>query len=320
MNDALSDTRRGELRFQALHHAGLTNLNASFGAGTHVVVGGEHDGTGTLLELAAGLVKPALGSVRLDGVAPWSHAQTRRRIASLGASETPLPARDVASALGLALRALGEARSALSVLDHAGLAHFAEKRVSNLTPREARAVALALALSQREPALLALHEPLSVLGIVQEEFVLRTLTERSAAGAIVLCTASRWEDAARLGGSASALSRGQWLEPAYAHPPLDSVALRVHTAEPRRLAARLSEAPDISGVEWAGGHELIVRGSELERVAHSVVANARAEAIRITAIKPDAPSLDALAAARAGLAQAYYERARGAETSAKRPA
>ena len=320
MSDALRDTRRGELRFQALHHAGLANINASFSAGTHVVVGSEYDGTSTLIELAAGLVEPASGRVLLDGVAPWSHARTRKRIASLCASETPLPTRDVAGALGLALRARGEARSALSVLDDAGLSHFAEKRISNLTPREARAVALSLALSQREPALLALHDPLSVVGIVQEDFVLRTLTERSAAGTIVLCTANRLEDAARLGGSTSALSRGNWLEPAYARPPLGSVALRVHTAEPRRLAARLSEAPDISGVEWAGGHELIVRGNELERVAHSLVANARAEAIRITAIKPDAPSLDALAAARAGLAQAYYERARGAETGAKRQA
>jgi len=318
VSDSLRDTRRGDLGFQGLNHAGLANINASFSAGTHVVVGTEHDGTATLIELAAGLVQPVSGSVLLYGVAPWSHARTRRRIASLCASETPLPARNVAGALTLALKALGETRSALSVLDDAGLAHFASKRVSSLTPLEARVVALSLALSQREPVLLALHEPLSVVGIVPEAWLLRTLTERSAAGAIVLCTASRLEDATRLGGSASTLSRGSWLAPASAGPPLGSVALRVHTAEPRRLAARLSEAPDVSGVEWAGGHELIVHGGELERVAHSIVANARAEAIRITALKPDAPSLDALAAARAGLAQAYYERARGAETGAKR--
>ena len=127
-----------------------------------------------------------------------------------------------------------------------------------------------------------------------------------------MCTASRLEDAARLGGDASALERGLWLGSAQARPPLGTVTLRVHTPEPRRLAARLSEAPDISGVEWAGGQELLIHGSELERLAHSVVANARAEAIRITALKQDAPPLEALAAARAGLAQAYYERARGA--------
>ena len=77
------------------------------------------------------------------------------------------------------------------------------------------------------------------------------------------------------------------------------MTLRVHTPEPRRLAARLTEAPDVSGVEWAGGQELLVRGRALEVLAHSVLANARAEAIRITALKPDRPALERLVAARA---------------------
>ena len=306
-----------ELRFAALNHAELTNVSVSFTAGTQVVIGSERDGTGTLIQLAAGLLQPAAGSVLLDGVAAWSNAATRRRIASLCAAESLPPAREVAGAVGLALRARGDASSALSVLDATGLSHFAARRVSNLTPREARAIALSIALSHREPALLALHEPLSIAGFVQPEFVLQTLERLARAGAIVLCTASRLEDATRLGERASALERGLWLGSAQARPPLGTITLRVHTPEPRRLAARLSEAPDISGVEWTGGQELLVHGSELERLAHSVVANARAEAIRITALKQDAPPLEALAAARAGLAQAYYEHARGSSVATR---
>jgi len=303
-----------ELSFQAVNQAPLANVGATFGTGTHVILGTEWDGTGTLIELAAGRLEPTNGRVLLDGAPPWSNAQTRRRIACVSATETLPPARDVAGALGLALRAAGDARAALYVLGRAGLAHFAGRRVSTLTGREARAVALALALSHPTPALLALHEPLGAVGILREDFLLHSLNEQRAAGSIILCSASRVEDAARLGGSVSALSRGTWLAPADAKPALGSITLRVHTAEPRRLAARLSEAPDIRGVEWAGGNELVVHGSELERLAGSVVANARAEAIRITAIKPDAPSLEILAAARANLAQAYAERMRAAET------
>ncbi|HKO53378.1 MAG TPA: ATP-binding cassette domain-containing protein [Polyangiaceae bacterium] len=306
-----------ELRLQALSHAELSHVSASFSAGTHVVLGSERDGTGTLIQLAAGMLEPATGSVRLDGVAAWSNARLRRRIASLYADETLLPARDVTGAVRLALQARGDARSAPSVLDSAGLARFAAQRVSELTTREARAISLSIALSHREPALLALHDPLNLLGIVQEDFIVQSLERFGAAGAIVLCTASRLEDAARLAGTAHALERGVWLDSAHARPPLGTVTLRVHTPEPRRLAARLSEAPDISGVEWSGGAELLVHGSELERLAHSVVANARAEAIRITALKQHAPPLEALAATRAGLAQAYYERARGAGPSAR---
>jgi len=300
-----------ELCFEALNHAELHDINVSFGAGTHVVLGSEYDGTGSLIQLAAGLLAPTKGRVLLDGAAAWSSARTRRRIASLCADETLLPARDVTGALRLALRARADDRSALSVLDNAGLARFATQRLASLTARETRAVSLSIALSHRDPALLALHEPLNLIGIVQEDFILQSL-ERTATGAIVLCSASRLEDAARLGGSESALDRGSWLAAAQTRPPLGTVTLRVHTPEPRRLAARLSEAPDIAGVEWAGGPELLIHGSELEPLTHSVVANARAEAIRITALKQNAPPLEALAAARAGLAQAYYERARGA--------
>jgi ABC-type cobalamin/Fe3+-siderophores transport system ATPase subunit len=299
-----------ELRFEALRHAELYNVSATLSAGTHVVLGSERDGTCTLIQLAAGMLAPAAGHVLLDGLAAWSHARTRRRIASLCAEETLLPARDVTGAITLALRARGDARSALGVLDDAGLSRFAARRVSALTPREARALTLSIALSHREPALLALHEPLSTLDLLQDAFVLQSLERTRATGAVVLCSANRLEDATRLGGAAWALERGLWFGSAHARPPLSTITLRIQTPEPRRLAARLSEAPDISGVEWTGGQELLAHGSDLDRLAQSVVANARAEAIRITALKQDAPPLEALAAARAGLAQAYYERAR----------
>jgi len=308
-----------DLRFEALNHAELTNVTATFTPGTHVVVGSERDGTGTLIELAVGMLPPAAGRVLLDGVGPWSSAPARARIASLRADETLLPARDVARSVAFALRARGDTRAPSGVLEGAGLAGLATRRVSALTPRESRAVALAIALSHPRPALIAVHEPLSLIGVIQEDFILRTLAELSAAGSILLGTANRLEDAARLGGKQLALERGLLLDSVQARTPLGTITLRVHTPEPRRLAARLTEAPDISGVEWAGGQELLVHGSELERLAASVVANARAEAIRITALKQDAPALEALAAARAGLAQAYYERAQGAARGNPRP-
>ncbi len=109
-----------ELRFEALNHAQLANVSASFSAGIHVVLGSDRDGTATLIELAAGTLEPASGRVLIDGVAAWSSPRTRTRIASLCAEETLLPAKDVSGAIALALRARGDARSALSVLDAAG--------------------------------------------------------------------------------------------------------------------------------------------------------------------------------------------------------
>jgi ABC-2 type transport system ATP-binding protein len=304
------------LSFEAVTHGELRAVSASFDAKRQVVLGTEPDGTNTLLTLAAGVATPARGRVLLGGLAPSSSAAVRRQVASLFAEEALPPARTVSFALELALRARGDARSAHSVLDAAGLAPWAARKPGRLTPRDRRAIALAFALSHPRPALVALHEPLSLVGVLSEAFIVQSLARFNVA--IVLCTASRLEDATRLGRVVAALERGQWLDAQTASPQLASITLRVRTPEPRRLAARLSEAPDVTAVEWAGGQELLVRGTELERVAHSVVANARAEAIRIDALKQAAPALEELAAARAGLARAAFERARGATENSAR--
>jgi ABC-2 type transport system ATP-binding protein len=308
------------LSFDLVSHAELARVSAAFGGGAHVVLGTERDGTNTLVELAAGMARPGTGRVTLNGQQPFAHAMTRRQIGALSAAEQLPPGGDVSSALSAALRARGDARSALSVLDGAGVAHFAARRVLDLSLRELRAVALVLALSHPAPVLLALFEPLALLEILSVDFLLQTLARLAGAGTVVLSTASRVEDAARLGGATSAIERGIWLDSPAARPPLSQVTVRVHTADPRRLAARLSQAPDVSAVEWAGGHELLVRGSDLERVASLVVSSARSEAITIEALRYDPPGLDALAAARAGLAQACYDRERVQRESRARAA
>jgi ABC-type multidrug transport system ATPase subunit len=289
------------LSFDLVSHQELLHVSAAFASGRHVVLGTDRDGAGSFVELAAGIARPRVGRVAIDGQEPFSHAEVRRRVAALCADERLPPARDVTQALSIALRARADSRSVATVLDQAGLAHFAARRVADLSPREVRALALVLALSHPEPLLLALFEPLALLGILNEDFVLQGLSCAATGGALVLATASRLEDARRLGGAISTLERGTWLDSIASRTPLGEITLRVHSPDARRLAACLAEAPDVSAVECAGGRELLVRGNDLERLAARVVANARAQAIRIDAMRYDPPSLGALAAARAGL-------------------
>jgi ABC-type uncharacterized transport system ATPase subunit len=162
-------------------------------------------------------------------------------------------------------------------------------------------------LSHPEPALLALHEPLALVGAVQERFLLDALVRFATNGAIVLATASRVEDAARLGGEVHALERGLWLDSADSRTPHQQVTLRVQTPDAERLAACLAGAPEISAVTRIGASELLVRGLALERVASSVVAHARAASLRVSALHPDACALESLAAARAGIVHAFNE-------------
>jgi ABC-2 type transport system ATP-binding protein len=287
------------LGFDVVSHGALRRVSAAFAGGAHVVLGEEADGTAALIELAAGLALPRVGRVTVDGQEPFLHAPVRRRVAALCAEERLPSGRTVTTALSLALRARGDARSSASVLDAAGLSHFAARRTGALGAREVRAVSLALALTHPEPAWVALFEPLALLDLVDEACVLHALARFAETGAVVLCTANRLEDGARLGGAVSTLERGIWLDPAASRVTPARISLRVLSPDAERLAARLAEAPAIVAVEWAGRHELVVRGADLERVAAHVVASARSAAISIDALRCDPPSLAALARARA---------------------
>ncbi len=288
------------LSFDSVGCAELVSVSAVFAPGTHVVLGNEHDGTHTLVSLAAGMARPGVGRVQMSGIAPFSNAQLRRSIAALCAVEALPPARTVGEALALALRARGDARSVMSVLGAATLTRFAARRCAELSAHETRAVALALALSHPKPSLLALHEPLSLAPLLPEELILDALHDAAENGVIVLATASRLEDATRIGGAASALERGIWLASVAAL----GVTLRVQTPDARRLAALLAEAADIEAVTWAGAQDLLVRGSDLERVAQRVVSCARGEALRVSALRQEPAALDALSAVHAGAAPA----------------
>ena len=294
-----------ELSFDVVSHAELASVSGVLDSGRHVLLGSERDGTSSVVLLATGLVKPNAGRILLAGRAPFSSASARRTIASLCAEEQLPTARHVAGALGLALQARADARSALSVLDAAGLTHLAARRLSDVSARETRALALALALSHTAPTLLALHEPLALVGTVQERFLLDALAAFAENGAIVLTTASRVEDAVRLGGQVHALERGIWLDSAANRTPPQRVTLRVQTPDSARLAACLVGAREISALTRVGTSELLVHGMDLQRMASSVVSQARAASLRISALREDTAALELLAAARAGIARAF---------------
>jgi ABC-type multidrug transport system ATPase subunit len=293
-----------ELDFEAANFGLLANISGTLREGCHTVVGSERDGTGALLQLAAGIVRASTGRVTLDGAQAWSSSQVRRRIAAVCADEALPPGRDVAGSSTLALQARGDTRSAVNVLQDAGLGALAARRVSSLDPRERRAVALGIALSHPAAKLTVLHEPLNLLGLVSEDYLFGALRRLGQSGAIVLCTANRLEDATRLGGEVSALERGLWLDSPQARLPLAPITIRVQTPEPERLVECLTRAPEIAAAHWMGGHEVLVHGSKLEQVLRAIVSGARAAAIRILAIKQDPAALEALAAARAGLYEA----------------
>lgn len=135
------------------------------------LVGPSGSGKSTLLSLIAGLLRPAAGTVEIDGVSlsdlsDGERAMLRsRRIGIALQSENLIPflsaQENVELALGFGERHQGE-RRARDLLERMGVAHRADHRPRQLSGGEAQRVALCIALAN-DPALLLADEMVSQL-------------------------------------------------------------------------------------------------------------------------------------------------------------
>jgi molybdate transport system ATP-binding protein len=138
---------------------------------TVALLGPNGAGKSTSLRALAGLVRPASGSIRLDGETFDSddiHLEPeRRRVGFVFQDYLLFPHLTVVENVAFGLRATGvakvEARErAISWLKRVGLAEFVQARPGQLSGGQAQRVALARALVS-EPRMLLLDEPLAAL-------------------------------------------------------------------------------------------------------------------------------------------------------------
>ncbi|QEL21043.1 ABC transporter ATP-binding protein [Limnoglobus roseus] len=174
------------------------------------LIGPNGAGKTTLLRSLGRQLRPARGTVALDGVAVWDRSPgwTAQRIALAlqgGERDRPLTVAEVVSLgraphRGWVLPFRAEDRHAVEVaLARAGLADFAERRVTELSAGEAQRVGLARALAQ-EPAVLLVDEPTSHLDLRFQGEVLDQLRRLARDGLAVVAAlhdlnlAALWAD------------------------------------------------------------------------------------------------------------------------------
>jgi hypothetical protein len=242
-------------------------------------------------------------------------------VASLLADEALPPAPTVTKSVELALRARGETSDAAALLASAELSSFAALRPEALAPREARSVALALALSHSVAQLFALHEPLATL--LPASFVLPRLDEHTARGAVVLAATMSPADATLLGGAWLCVELGRVRATPGPAPRLGAgpwQQISVETSDARALAQHLHDSPlGLSSELGASARGLKITGPALDVTVREVIALARAHGIEISRIEAAVPPVEALMAARAGFARGAYEASRVAAQVALSP-
>lgn len=160
--------------------AAVENIDLDVATGEILVLTGRPaSGTSTLLRLAAGLVRPASGTVRLDGIPVSDTPAQDRRMAVVSGSQSLYRRLTVADNIGQPLKLAGvEAAERDRLVTSLGyrldLGEVLERRPHQLSATETARVALGRAMI-REPRLLLLDDPFADTGPEQRTELLAAI-------------------------------------------------------------------------------------------------------------------------------------------------
>jgi ABC-2 type transport system ATP-binding protein len=284
----------------------LARLSLSWTAGAHAVLGAREDGGPLLLATIAGRVLPRSGQVRIFG-ADSRHPRVRRQVAYVPL-ETSLPDAlrvDEALSVAAALRAepAQDAGGRLAVL---GLEALARRPVRSLLASEARAVALAEALTSTQVRVLFIEEPFAVMDARAAGRMAERLRARAEGGAVIVVATASVGDAGDLAEDHLLLRRGAVVRRGASEDVLvgfwqdgSNARLRVvlkAAADGPALAAALARQPHVVAIERLGG-AVCARGRDAAALARAAARAAVEAGIEVAELRFDPPSLDE---ARAG--------------------
>jgi ABC-2 type transport system ATP-binding protein len=196
------------LELERIHHRWkgpkppvLEDVSLTLRAGEVTWVGGRNGvGKTTLLRLAAGILLPQRGSVRMGELTPESKGNRyRRQIGFLSAGDRSLQARmlvrqqlDFWARLAYVPRERRRSLVDLS-LQRFGLEEFAERRVDRMSMGQRQRIRLAMAFLH-EPIVLLLDEPRNSLDDDGYAVLSEQIERAGSAGATVLWCSPRGED------------------------------------------------------------------------------------------------------------------------------
>jgi ABC-type multidrug transport system ATPase subunit len=289
----------------------LAPLTFKLGAGVHALLGRPEDGVPLVLAVLAGRVRPRAGTVRVLGEAPGDGTDAghvRARIAYVPRDPMLPEALRVHEMLDLASAIRQEpvvdAAERLAVL---GVAPLAARRVGSLSLAEARAVAMAEALTSSKARVLLLEEPYVVdpraVGMLAD-----LLHARARDGACVVFGTASVRDAADLGDDQLIFDRGVLVQAFSAEGaalPERDAASRSRVARPVRMALKVSDTPRVLAVlaaepavlsvESTSG-SIVITGTDATELAAAVGRAVLAADVDLVWLRAEAPRIDELQA------------------------
>lgn len=259
----------------------VNDISCTVNAGITGLLGPNGAGKSTLLQLAAGVLAPSNGSVRVLGTPPVDRPEIYRHVALVPEREA-MPGMMSAQKFVAARAALLGVRdipaAVARALEIVELDTVATRRIDTFSKGMKQRVKLAAALVH-EPTLILLDEPFNGLDPRQRMHMMQLLEARAKDGAAVLLSSHILEEIANvasrilvvLAGRLAATGDYRSLRQLMTDRPH---TVRVQSSDDRALSSALMSHPSVIGVELAEG-SLIIRSTDYSSLARALAAIAQ---------------------------------------------
>jgi ABC-2 type transport system ATP-binding protein len=291
----------------------LASFTAGWGPGVHAVVGTPQDGGPLLLALAAGDAPLRAGRVQVLGGTP-AHRRVRAQIGRVPLEPALPDALRVGEVLALAAAIRGEpSRDPAERLAVLGLGPLAPRIVRSLAPEEARAVALAEAVTSSCVRVLLVDEPLLNMDPRAVARVPGCLRDRAREGCSVLVATASLRDAGELADDHVLMRNGSLAGRAASLAQLatfvpEGVRVRIVTKDAQALLAAAAREQSVVALSRRDG-AVVVRGDDAVALAAALGRAIVASGVEVTEMYVEPPALEPARAAAAGVAAAAYDAA-----------
>ena len=249
----------------------LVDLSFRIESGVTGLVGENGAGKSTLMKLAVGLLRPSLGQVDLGGGSPWA-PEVRRKLGycpDLDAFHEDLSGLNFVTWM-LRLHGYGRREAcqrARKTLERFGMSEAMHRKIRTYSKGMRQRVKLSQALAH-DPQVVFLDEPMTGLDPVARRQMSDTIWELGDCGVIVMVSSHVLHELQSIAGRVLLIHQGRLLAEgtvAELRRQLENRPhrLRLRSARPRELAARLSHLEVVSGLTFTDdGLELATAGGD----------------------------------------------------------
>jgi ABC-2 type transport system ATP-binding protein len=257
---------------------GVNQITLELRSGITGLVGSNGAGKTTLLRLAAGHLRPDLGTVHVSGQDAWS-PEAKRNVGYC--PETDIFYEEMSGSwfvetmARLSGYAPAEAhRRTLATLELVGMAGRADQPLRGYSKGMRQRIKLAQALIH-DPQLLILDEPLNGIDPVGRQESLRLFQELADQGKCLLVSSHELEELEKLTEHVAIMAHGRLAAVGtlmQIRELLDDYPLSIKIAcdQGRKMAGALLHLPDVVGVDLAETNLLVVRARSPQRFFHDL--------------------------------------------------